>query len=287
MSKFTAACVQNNALNNIADNLPIVRDLVRQAASLKADFIALPECVSLLEPDNAALRAKVPEEQDHPFIPMYQEEARQSGAWILGGTLAIRVADAKGENKIANRLYLFNPKGQIAATYDKIHMFDVDLGAGETYRESATYAPGDQAVIAELPWGNLGLSICYDIRFAYLYRALAQAGAAILCAPAAFTKISGEAHWHILQRARAIETGSFVISPGLCGIHAEGRETYGHSVIINPWGEVLADGGPDVGIVTAEIDLVEVTEARNKIPALTHDREFEITTPATTSDKVA
>ena len=277
MTTFTAACIQNNALNNIDDNLPIVRDLVREAASLKADFIALPECVSLMEPDNKALRAKVPEERDHPFIPMYEEEARNSGAWILGGTLAVKVDDGR----IANRLYLFNPAGQITATYDKIHMFDVDLGGGEFYKESATYAPGDKAVVTELPWGSLGMSICYDIRFAYLYRRLAQAGAEILCAPAAFTKITGEAHWHILQRARAIETGSFVISPGLCGVHAEGRETFGHSVIIDPWGKVLADGGPDVGGVTAEIDLSKVSEARGKVPALTHDREFETIAPST------
>ena len=283
MSSFTAACIQNNAQNNIADNLPIVRDLIREAVSLKADFIALPECVSLMEPDNEALRAKVPEEKDHPFIPMYEEEAKASGAWILGGTLAVRV----GDGRIANRLYLFNPTGQIAATYDKIHMFDVDLGAGVSYKESATYAPGNQAVVTPLPWGNLGMSICYDIRFAYLYRALAQAGANILCAPAAFTKITGEAHWHILQRARAIETGSFVISPGLCGSHAEGKETFGHSVIIDPWGEVLADGGPDVGVITAEIDMTKVTETRGKVPALTHDRDFEIAAAEIAAGKAA
>lgn len=287
MSTFTAACIQNNAQNNIDDNLPIVRDLIHQAVDLKADFIALPECVSLMEPDNEALQAKVPEEQDHPFLPMYEQEARAAKAWILGGTLAVKVIDAAGAPKIANRLYLFNPAGQIAATYDKIHMFDVDLGGGVSYKESATYAPGDQAVVTPLPWGNLGLSICYDIRFAYLYRALAQAGAAILTAPAAFTKITGEAHWHILQRARAIETASFMISPGLCGSHAEGKETYGHSVIIDPWGEVLADGGPDVGVITAEIDMAKVSEARNKVPALTNDRDFTINAPDTTSNKVA
>jgi deaminated glutathione amidase len=286
MSTFTAACIQNNAQNNIADNLPIVRDLIHEAISRKVDFIALPECVSLMEPDNAALQAKVPEEKDHPFLQMYEEEARNSGAWILGGTLAVKVVDANGENKIANRLYLFNPAGQIAATYDKIHMFDVDLGS-VSYKESATYAPGDQAVVTPLPWGNLGLSICYDIRFAYLYRALAQAGASILCAPAAFTKITGEAHWHILQRARAIETGSFVISPGLCGTHAEGKQTFGHSVIIDPWGEVLADGGPDVGVITAEIDMTKVAEVRGKVPALTHDRTFKINAPEGAAAKVA
>ena len=287
MSTFTAACIQNNAQNEIADNLPIVRDLVREAAALKADFIALPECVSLMEPDNAALQSKVPEEKDHPFLPMYEEEARNSSAWILGGTLAVKVVDSEGQNKIANRLYLFNPAGQIAATYDKIHMFDVDLGGGVSYKESATYAPGDQAVVTPLPWGNLGLSICYDIRFAYLYRALAQAGASILCAPAAFTKITGEAHWHILQRARAIETASFVISPGLCGTHVEGKETFGHSVIIDPWGEVLADGGPDVGVISAEIDMAKVTEVRGKVPALTHDRDFEINAPSNSANNVA
>lgn len=286
MAKFTAACIQNNAQSNISDNLPIVRDLVKEAAGRGADFIALPECVSLMEPDNKALRAKVPEEKDHPFLPMYEEEARASGAWILGGTLAVKVRDANGEDKIANRLYLFNPAGQIAATYDKIHMFDVDLGS-VSYKESATYAPGDQAVVTALPWGNLGLSICYDIRFAYLYRALAQAGAGILCAPAAFTKITGEAHWHILQRARAIETGCFMISPGLCGSHAEGKETFGHSVIIDPWGEVLADGGPDVGVITAEIDMTKVAETRGKVPALTHDREFEIQAVDPAAEKAA
>ena len=276
MTTFTAACIQNNAQNNISANLPIVRDLIHEAVSLKADFIALPECVSLMEPDNEALLAKVPEEKDHPFLTMYNEEARASGVWILGGTLAVKVTDQNGQNKIANRLYLFNPAGEITAKYDKIHMFDVELGNGLSYKESATYAPGEQAVLASLPWGGLGLSICYDIRFAYLYRALAQAGASILCAPAAFTKVTGEAHWHILQRARAIETGSFVISPGLCGQHAGGKETFGHSVIIDPWGKVLADGGPHVGVITAEINMAKVVEVRNKINALAHDRKFSI-----------
>ena len=277
MTTFTAACIQNHAQNNIDANLPIVRKLIREAVDLKADFIALPECVSLMEPDAEALEAKVPEEKDHPFLPMYEEEARSSGVWILGGSLAVRISDKKVENKIANRLYLFNTAGKVVATYDKIHMFDVDLGNGISYEESATYAPGNKAIVTPLPWGNLGLSICYDIRFAYLYRALAHAGANILCAPSAFTKMTGQAHWHILQRARAIETGCFIISPGLCGSHGQGKESFGHSVIIDPWGEVLADGGPDVGIITARIDMAKVTEARQKVPALTHDRTFKIT----------
>ncbi len=276
MTSFKAACIQNNAQNNISDNLPIVRSLIREAVDLKADFIALPECVSLMEPDAKALEAKAPEEKNHPFLSMYEDEAKSSRTWILGGTLAVKITDKETENKVANRLYLFNPLGKIVATYDKIHMFDVDLGNGLSYKESATYSPGNKAVVTPLPWGNLGLSICYDIRFAYLYRALAQAGANILCAPSAFTKITGQAHWHILQRARAIETGCFVISPGLCGNHAQGKETFGHSVIIDPWGKVLADAGPDVGVITAKIDMEKVTEARHKVPALTHDARFKV-----------
>ena len=274
MTIFTAACIQNNAQNNISDNLPIVRGLIREAVDLKADFIALPECVSLMEPDPKALEAKAPKERDHPFLSMYEDEAKSSGAWILGGTLAVKIADKDTENNVANRLYLFNPLGKVVATYDKIHMFDVDLGNGISYKESATYAAGNKAVITPLPWGNLGLSICYDIRFAYLYRALAQAGANILCVPSAFTKITGQAHWHVLQRARAIETGCFVISPGLCGNHGQGKETFGHSVIIDPWGEIIADAGSDVGVITAEINMDKVTEARQKVPALIHDVTF-------------
>ena len=278
MTTFTAACIQNHAKNNISDNLSDVRNLIREAVKKKADFIALPECVSLMEPDAEALEAKVPEEKNHPFLPMYEEEARSSRTWILGGSLAVRILDKhKAENRIANRLYLFNPNGKIVSTYDKIHMFDVDLGNGISYKESATYAPGEKAIVTPLPWGNLGLSICYDIRFAYLYRALAHAGANILCAPAAFTKITGQAHWHVLQRARAIETGCFMISPGLCGDHGHGKESFGHSVIIDPWGEILADGGTDIGIITAKIDMTIVTEARQRVPAISHDKTFNVT----------
>jgi len=280
MSTFTAACVQNNALNNINDNLPIVKSMIKEAVRLNANFIALPECVSLMEPDNEALVAKVPVEKDHPFLPMYEEIARTSRVWILGGTLAVKVKKSGRSNKcddeIVNRLYLFNPRGEITAFYDKIHLFDVNLERGLSYHESATYTPGDRAIVTSLPWGKLGLSICYDIRFAYLYRSLAQAGANILCAPAAFTKITGEAHWHVLQRARAIETGSYIISPGLCGTHAENKKTYGHSIIVDPWGEVLADAGSDAGVITAKIDMRKVDESRNRLPVLTHDRKYEV-----------
>jgi predicted amidohydrolase len=214
--------------------------------------------------------ANTPTEGDHATLAMLTAMAAERKAWILIGSLAVAISNGK----IANRCYLIDPGGEVQATYDKIHMFDVDLDDGDNYRESATYEPGTKAVTADLPWGKLGLTICYDVRFAYLYRALAQAGAEFITVPAAFTKVSGEAHWHVLQRARAIETGSYVIAAAQCGTHAEDRKTYGHSLIVDPWGRVLADGGDDVGVITAEIDPAQVAEARRKIPALSHDRQF-------------
>ena len=278
MTNFIAACVQHNAKENIKTNLPIVRDLIHQALDHKADFIALPECVSLMEPNQASLIQKAPEEKEHPFLELYENESKKSKIWLLGGTLAIKTKNNLGHNKIFNRLYLFNPLGKIVAKYDKIHMFDVNLGNGLVYSESETYEAGNRAIVANIPWGKLGLSICYDIRFPNLYRSLAHAGANILCAPAAFTKVTGEAHWHILQRARAIETGSFIISPALCGSHSEGKETYGHSLIIDPWGEILADGGEDPGVISAKIDMNKVNEVRAKIPSLQHDKTFRLET---------
>jgi deaminated glutathione amidase len=271
---FTAACVQLNAKRELADNLPVIRDLIRDAAGRGADFITTPECSGAMEPMAERTRANTPSEDKHPGLPMVGELARDTGAWILIGSFAVKLANGK----IANRSYLFDKTGSLAATYDKIHMFDVDIGDGQTYRESATYEAGACGVVADLPWGRLGLSICYDVRFAYLYRALAHAGADFITVPAAFTKVSGEAHWHVLQRARAIETGCYVISAAQCGTHAEGRQTFGHSLIVDPWGKVLADGGEDVGVITAAIDPAQVAEARRRIPALTHDREVRIVT---------
>ncbi|MBL6863388.1 MAG: carbon-nitrogen hydrolase family protein [Rhodospirillales bacterium] len=278
MTNFIAACVQHNATENIETNLPIVKDLIHLALDQKADFIALPECVSLMEPNQDYLIQKAPEEREHPFLELYENEAKKSKIWLLGGTLAIKSKNNLGHNKIFNRLYLFNPLGKIVAKYDKIHMFDVNLGNGLVYSESETYEAGNRAVVANIPWGKLGLSICYDIRFPNLYRDLAHAGANILCAPAAFTKVTGEAHWHILQRARAIETGSFIISPALCGSHSGGKETYGHSLIIDPWGKILADGGEGPGVISAKIDMNKVNEVRAKIPSLQHDRTFTLET---------
>ena len=276
---FTAACIQTNARRNIGDNLPIIRDQILHAVELGADFITLPECVSMLEPDRERLLAQAPAESDHPFLPMYEELARGHATWILGGTLAVKTNTHNNSAPVTNRCYLFSPDGTIAATYDKIHMFDVDLDDGETYRESANYTPGTKSVLTDLPWGPLGMTICYDLRFAYLYRILAQAGAAFLTIPSAFTRTTGEAHWHILLRARAIETGCFIIAPAQTGQHAEGRETYGHSLIVGPWGEILADADTDEGIITAEINPAAVAAARSKIPALKHDRNIKTRGP--------
>ena len=271
-SQFTAACLQLNSKRTIDDNLPEVTDLLDEAIGAGADFITLPECTGMMEPNGDALREKAPAEENHPVLDLIQAKAAESGRWILIGSLAIKLPDGK----IANRSYLFDAQGDVTATYDKIHMFDVELGDGQYYRESATYEPGAEAVIADLPWGRAGLTICYDVRFAYLYRTLAQNGTDFITIPAAFTKVSGEAHWHVLQRARAIETGSYVISAAQCGTHAEDRRTYGHSLIIDPWGTILADGGEAPGVITAEIDPAKVAEARSKIPALTHDRSYRL-----------
>ncbi len=277
MTGFKAACIQLNVGRDLEPNIHTARDLIFEAAAQGADFIATPECTGMIEPDSDAMIAKTPFEGDHPGLPVFADAARQTGAWLLIGSLAIkRPADLPG-GRIANRSYLFDPAGNVATTYDKIHMFDVEVGDGQTYKESATYEPGGKAVVAETPWGRFGLSICYDVRFAYLYRDLAKAGADVLCVPAAFTKVTGDAHWHVLQRARAIETGSFIIAPAQCGTHAEDRQTFGHSLIVDPWGTVIADGGENVGVITADIDLAKVGEARRKIPALTHDRTYDVT----------
>ena len=270
-ARFTAACVQTNSGTEVEPNLTAAGDLVRRARDAGADLIALPETVSAIVFGRKETLARAKPEDSHPGIPLFADLARETGATLLVGSMAIGLP---GGEQVANRSFLFDPSGAVVARYDKMHMFDVDLAGGESYRESATYRPGDKAVVAPTPWGGLGMTICYDLRFAYLYRALAQAGAGILSVPAAFTRQTGLAHWHVLLRARAIETGCFVIAPAQTGIHDQGRETFGHSLIVAPWGEVLADAGEEVGMVTAEIDMSKVDEARSAVPALRHDREF-------------
>ncbi len=282
MSKtFTVACVQMTSGPEIMPNVEAASRLVREARKAGATFIVTPENTTFIDPIRERALSKAQGEATHPAIPAFQALAAETGAWLLIGSLTIKL-DA---TTCANRSFLFSPKGKIAARYDKIHMFDVDLVNKESYRESATFRPGRQAVTADLPWGRLGLTVCYDMRFAYLYRALAQAGSSFITVPSAFTRPTGQAHWHVLLRARAIETGCFVFAAAQTGEHAEGRKTYGHSLIVAPWGEVLADAGDDVGFITATIDPAKVTEARNMVPALKHDREFSL--PSDSALKIA
>jgi predicted amidohydrolase len=226
----------------------------------------------MMEPKRALRLEKARSEADHPMLAAFRELARETGAWLLLGSAVVRRGD--GDDRLANRSFLVAPNGEITARYDKIHMFDVELAGGESYRESNAFRPGDKAVLAELPWGVLGMTVCYDLRFPQLYRALAQAGADFLSIPSAFTVPTGRAHWHVLMRARAIETGCFVFAPAQWGEHAEGRKTYGHSLIVAPWGEILAEAPDGVGFVTAEIDRAKVADARRSVPSLSHDRSF-------------
>lgn len=277
-SPLIAACVQVNSGTELAPNLVAAADGIRRAADQGATLIGVPEYVGGVVYGRDAAMARAWSEAEHPGIPHFQSLARETGATLLIGSLSVLVA---GGRKIANRSYLISAAGTVLAHYDKVHMFDVDLPGGDRYRESSVFEPGNQAVVVPGPWGGIGLSICYDVRFASLYRQLAQAGATILTVPAAFTKTTGEAHWHTLLRARAIETGSFVIAPAQWGTHERGRQTYGHSLIIDPWGAVLADAGEGVGVVTAELDLDRVAEVRATIPALKHDRAITPPSPLT------
>jgi predicted amidohydrolase len=267
----TVACLQVSAGREVEPNLRFVEDMARAAHAAGARFITTPENVVMMEPDRKARFAKA-EDPSNPYaLARFSALAEELGLWFLVGSLAVRTED---EARLANRSYLIAPSGRIVARYDKIHMFDVDLANGESYRESAHFSPGARAVLAETPWGGLGLTICYDLRFGALYRALAKAGARILTVPSAFTVPTGRAHWHVLLRARAIETGCFVIAPAQTGTHAEGRKTYGHSLIVDPWGEILADGGEATGFITATLDLARVDEARRMVPSLGHDRPW-------------
>lgn len=277
---LTVACIQNTAGNDVADNVRATSALIRQAADGGANLVCLPENVSCIEPDQKRQLATAFAEADHPALPAYRALARDLGIHLLVGSLTCRV-DA---GKVANRSFMLDDSGEILARYDKLHLFDVDLRGGEMYRESATVRPGDRAVLAPTPWGPLGMTICYDVRFPALYRALAQAGARFLAIPSAFTRTTGRAHWHVLVRARAIESGCFVFAPAQTGVHAGNRKTFGHSLIVDPWGEVLADGGEEVGIITARIDVDRVDECRRMVPSLRHDRPFAMPDMAKSAD---
>jgi deaminated glutathione amidase len=271
-SAFRAACVQLRSSDDVTENVRTACDLIREAHGRGAAFIATPENTTLMAADGGAKLERTFVEDRDPALPAFCALAKDLGIWLSIGSLAIRVSPAK----TANRSYLIGPDGVVAARYDKIHLFDVDLPSGESYRESNTVSGGAEAVTADLPWGRAGLTVCYDIRFPQLYRALAQAGAFVFTIPAAFTETTGRAHWHVLLRARAVENGAFVVAAAQGGLHANGRSTYGHSMIVSPWGEVLAEAGTDPCAIVADIDPAAAAEARARIPSLRHDRSFRM-----------
>jgi deaminated glutathione amidase len=269
---FRAALVQTRAGRDIASNLDRAEALIRRAAKGGAIYVQTPENTALMELEPARVLRLVRSEVDSEPLARLRALAAELGIWLHVGSLGITL----GEGRVANRSFLLDPHGEIAARYDKLHMFDVDLAGGESYRESQYCGPGSKAVLVDLPFGRLGMTICYDLRFPALYRALATAGANLIAIPAAFTKQTGQAHWHVLVRARAIETGAFVFAATQGGLHENGRETFGHSMIVSPWGEVLAEAGEDPCVVFADIDVGQSEAARARIPALKHGRPFEI-----------
>jgi predicted amidohydrolase len=272
---FRVALIQMRSGRSPAANLDAAAKLIGEAKAGGADYVQTPEMTNILEARRDALIAAIRPEHEDPSLAAFRELARHHRLWLHLGSLALKVSP----DRAVNRGFLIDPRGEITARYDKIHMFDVDLPNGESYRESRSYRPGEHAVTANLPWGRLGLTICYDLRFPALYRALAEAGSMFLAIPSSFTKQTGEAHWHVLNRARAIETGCFVFAAAQGGSHENGRDTFGHSLIIDPWGRVLAEGAVDPAVVIAEIDPDAVTTARARIPSLQHGRRFEIVDP--------
>ena len=279
MTTFIAAAVQMRSGAEVSRNAALFENAVREAAANGASYVQTPEMTGALVRDKSALRASLSAEGSDPIAASAARLAAELGIHLHVGSTAI----ARADGKVANRAFLFGPDGARIASYDKIHMFDVDLDNGESWRESATYEPGTEAVIADLPFARLGFAVCYDLRFPQLFRAEALAGAEVLTVPAAFTRQTGEAHWHALLRARAIETGAWVVAAAQGGLHDDGRETYGHSLIVDPWGRIVAElANDEPGIVYAEIDTAAVAQARAKIPNLRNARDFEVraVTPA-------
>ena len=274
-SVFKVGLVQMRSGVDPQANLATALVAIEEAARAGAAYVLTPEMTNILALKRDHLFANIVAEEQDPTLATLREVARQLGIFVHIGSLAIKASPEKA----VNRSFLIDRKGEIAARYDKIHMFDVDLAGGESYRESNNYRAGELAVVADLPWGRLGLTVCYDLRFPALYRALAETGASFLAIPSAFTKQTGEAHWHVLLRARAIETGCFVFAAAQGGKHENGRETYGHSLVVDPWGRILAEGGIAPGLVMAEVDPAEIAAARAKIPSLHHGRRFELVEP--------
>ena len=269
---FRVGLVQLRTGKNIQENLVQAEGFIRDAARRGANYVQTPENTLVMEVDAQHLLEKISPEDQTEGVAHFSRLAQELRIWLHIGSLAIKV----GERRAVNRAFLFAPNGEAVCRYDKIHMFDVDLPSGESYRESATFEPGTCTYVADLPWGGLGIATCYDMRFGEQYKAMARAGAKFLTAPSAFTKVTGEAHWHVLLRARAIENGCFVFAAAQGGRHANGRTTYGHSIAISPWGEILAEAGTEPGVIVADIDAGEVDRVRARIPALDHTRDFKV-----------
>ncbi|GLH77998.1 amidohydrolase [Bradyrhizobium sp. SSBR45G] len=272
---FTAAMVQMRTSLLPEPSLEQGTRLIREAVAQGAQYVQTPEVSNMMQLNRTALFAQLKSEEDDPSLKAYRALAKELNIHLHIGSLALRFS----AEKAVNRSFLIGPDGNVLASYDKIHMFDIDLPGGESYRESANYQPGETAVISDLPWGRIGLTICYDVRFPALYRALAESGASFITVPSAFTRKTGEAHWHTLLRARAIETGCFVFAAAQCGLHENKRETFGHSLIIDPWGEILAEGGVEPGVILARIDPARVESVRQTIPSLQHGRRFGLADP--------
>ncbi len=271
MTTLKLACIQANTGNDLLANLATVTAMVREAAVNGAKFVLTPEYTLMMDGSGRVMREQaLPADGGEPLTQL-RALAKELGIWLLIGSLTLRT----DEERIANRSFLINDSGEVVANYDKIHMFDVTLPDGKVIRESSAYRPGNKTVVAETPWGKLGMTICYDLRFPGLFRTLAQAGAQIITVPSSFQRQTGKAHWHVLLQARAIENGCFIVAPAMCGDHAGNRQTFGHSLVVNPWGEVVADGGEGPGITYAEIDVARVAKVRGMIPSLTHDRGYE------------
>ena len=272
-----AALIQLNVSDDPVANLPVTVDLVRKAAAGGAGFVLTPELTNGLSSSRSHQRSVFREEEADETLATLRAEAKAAGIWLLVGSLGLLTRDADG--RFANRSLLVAPDGQIVARYDKIHMFDVNVSETEIYRESEGYRPGTRALVAETPFARIGMTVCYDVRFPALYRRLAQGGAQVITVPAAFNHITGAAHWEVLLRARAIETGCFILAPAQTGFHPEtkgkGRRTFGHSLAVAPWGEILADAGTEPGLTFVDLDLARVDEARRRVPSLSHDRDFD------------
>jgi deaminated glutathione amidase len=264
------ACLQTNSGNDFDANLATLSAMTREAAAGGAKFVLSAEYALMMDGSGRTMREKALAPDGEPALSALTALSRELGIWQLAGSLTLKSDDAR----MFNRSLLISAEGKAIAAYDKIHMFDATLPSGTVIKESSAYRPGERAVVAETPWGPLGMTVCYDLRFPQLYRALAQRGAAMLAIPSSFQRETGKAHWHVLLRARAIENAAFVIAPALCGDHPGKRMTYGHSLVVDPWGEVLADGGEAPGIVYADLDLAQVEKVRCMLPSLAHDRPF-------------